>query len=74
MQRASEQLEDGENNAALQMRTDPLLLLTYLRSTHLILAVGARLFDQQATRTVYEICVRSADSLLFHGLCVLRAI
>jgi hypothetical protein len=57
IQRASEQPEDGENagdHEALQMLTDPLLLLTYLRSTHLIPATGARLFDQQAARTVYE--------------------
>ena len=57
MQRASEQPEDGENagdHETLQIRADPLLLLTYLRSTHLIPATGARLFDQQAARTVYE--------------------
>jgi hypothetical protein len=57
MQHASKKPEDGENagdHEVLQMRTDPLLLLTYLRSAHLIPATGARLFDQQAARTVYE--------------------
>ncbi len=57
MQRVSEQPEDGENagdHEALQMNTDPLLLLTYPRPTHLIPATGARLFDQQVARTVYE--------------------
>ncbi len=57
MQRASEQPEDGENagdHGAIQMRTGPLPLFTYLRSIHLIPATGARLFNQQAARTVYK--------------------
>jgi hypothetical protein len=43
MQRASEQPEDGKNagdHEAFQMSTYPLLLLTYLRTTHLIPATG----------------------------------
>jgi hypothetical protein len=68
MQRASEQLESGENAGdleALQMRTYPLLLLTYLRSTHLIPATGARLFDQQAARTVYENLRQGRSELVY---------
>jgi hypothetical protein len=44
---ADQPLEPGDYER-LQARNDPLLLLQYMRSTHLLLATGATLFDQQA--------------------------